>query len=534
MGSQENNFRHEMSHYIANFTKCKFPVWVELRGCPFVGFECKLRCAVPHHSHPLSVSPTCSCRSAFLLHFASFFPPGDSDTTWAYLHVSPFQDKLPRLVVLQCQSSTTLKHSVVTCFRSLSLASPSDLNNMRSTEAHVECFLSSLGLSDYLSTFLSEGFDTIEAVRDITEEDLEQMQVKRGHRRVLQRALGKQSPTNGLADPLSPAPQLQGPACSSHVPMSPPPFNGEGRLHREFTERRSSSAWEHESSQSESSLFTGMDPNLSPSQATFDPKGFIQSESHHPSSVKFFQPPNPKRRYRRHPKPEFKKPLSAYVMFSNTVREQLKGQQISFTEIARTVGERWKTLERSAKEAFEREASEQKDRWTKSMLAYKRTHEYEQHRRYLQQFKDVQQARSAAREAGPSRLSNLDCSNTRSLAMEWEVNNDSREGSGGEAEEGDDMLSHSVNSSSASMSAVTENARYTNKYLPDAFPSKPPTPDASAYLLPPPLLNNSRTRPTIPNLCTLDKHLTESQTLFFKSHTSVRNNPGIWGDTHTL
>ncbi|POV96959.1 hypothetical protein PSTT_15330 [Puccinia striiformis] len=427
---------------------------------------------------------------------------------------------------------------------------------MRSTEAHVECFLSSLGLSDYLSTFLSEGFDTIEAVRDITEEDLEQMQVKRGHRRVLQRALGKQSPTNGLADPLSPAPQLQGPACSSHVPMS---------------QRRSSSAWEHESSQSESSLFTGMDPNLSPSQATFDPKGFIQSESHHPSSVKFFQPPNPKRRYRRHPKPDLnapvgyprrldifkprrvyhltfnllqKKPLSAYVMFSNTVREQLKGQQISFTEIARTVGERWKTLERSAKEtkqaltnripqAFEREASEQKDRWTKSMLAYKRTHEYEQHRRYLQQFKDVQQARSAAREAGPSRLSNLDCSNTRSLAMEWEVNNDSREGSGGRRK-GDDMLSHSVNSSSASMSAVTENARYTNKYLPDAFPSKPPTPDASAYLLPPPLLNNSRTRPTIPNLCTLDKHLTESQTLFFKSHTSVRNNPGIWGDTHTL
>ncbi|POW17674.1 hypothetical protein PSTT_00519, partial [Puccinia striiformis] len=472
---------------------------------------------------------------------------------------------LPRLVVLQCQSSTTLKHSVVTCFRSLSLASPSDLNNMRSTEAHVECFLSSLGLSDYLST----------AVRDITEEDLEQMQVKRGHRRVLQRALGKQSPTNGLADPLS-RPQLQGPACSSHVPMSPPPFNGEGRLHREFTERRSSSAWEHESSQSESSLFTGMDPNLSPSQATFDPKGFIQSESHHPSSVKFFQPPNPKggtavtqslsssftfainkvkkplglnapvgypRRLdifkpRRVYHLTFnllqKKPLSAYVMFSNTVREQLKGQQISFTEIARTVGERWKTLERSAKEAFEREASEQKDRWTKSMLAYKRTHEYEQHRRYLQQFKDVQQARSAAREAGPSRLSNLDCSNTRSLAMEWEVNNDSREGSGGEAEEGDDMLSHSVNSSSASMSAVTENARYTNKYLPDAFPSKPPTPDASAYLLPPPLLNNSRTRPTIPNLCTLDKHLTESQTLFFKSHTSVRNNPGIWGDTHTL
>ncbi|EFP84308.2 uncharacterized protein PGTG_10028 [Puccinia graminis f. sp. tritici CRL 75-36-700-3] len=378
---------------------------------------------------------------------------------------------------------------------------------MRSEEESVEGLLSSLGLADYLSIFYSEGFDTIQALQDITEEDLAQMQVKRGHRRVLQRALGKGSSTNGLLDPNSAVPQRLELGCSSHASVS-----------------QRSGSWDHESSQSDSSFFAGMDPNHSPSPATCDSKGINRpvSESLLESPAQFFLPPKPKRRYRRHPKPDLnapKKPLSAYVMFSNTVREQLKGQQISFTEIARTVGDRWKTLDPSSKEAFEREAAEQKDRWTKSMLAYKRTREYEQYRRYLQQFKEAQQVRSAATEARPKRFSDLDCSSTRSFnAVESEVNNNSCEVSD---VEDDELVPQPYIPSSVPSSERTT----TNNSANDVSPYPSPVTSVSAYRLPPPLTNSSRIRPTIPNLCTLDKHLTESQTRFFKSNCPVRNNP---------
>lgn len=58
-----------------------------------------------------------------------------------------------------------------------------------------------------------------------------------------------------------------------------------------------------------------------------------------------------KRRYRRHPKVDPHapvKPASAYVEFSNVIREEMKGA--SFTEIARRVGERWQALSKQEKE----------------------------------------------------------------------------------------------------------------------------------------------------------------------------------------
>jgi hypothetical protein len=61
------------------------------------------------------------------------------------------------------------------------------------------------------------------ALQEITEEDLAQMQVKRGHRRVLQRALGKVSATNGLLDPNSTVPQRLELGCSSHASVSRKP-----------------------------------------------------------------------------------------------------------------------------------------------------------------------------------------------------------------------------------------------------------------------------------------------------------------------
>lgn len=44
--------------------------------------------------------------------------------------------------------------------------------------------LALLGLSQYREVFLSEGFDTWDTILDITESDLNTLNVKLGHRRV--------------------------------------------------------------------------------------------------------------------------------------------------------------------------------------------------------------------------------------------------------------------------------------------------------------------------------------------------------------
>ncbi|KAI7905269.1 uncharacterized protein BX663DRAFT_550087 [Cokeromyces recurvatus] len=50
-------------------------------------------------------------------------------------------------------------------------------------------FLYTYNLSQYLDTFISEGFDRLSSLFDITESDLITLCVKRGHRRLLQRAI---------------------------------------------------------------------------------------------------------------------------------------------------------------------------------------------------------------------------------------------------------------------------------------------------------------------------------------------------------
>ncbi|KAI8378943.1 hypothetical protein BD560DRAFT_389021 [Blakeslea trispora] len=50
-------------------------------------------------------------------------------------------------------------------------------------------FLTNYKLSQYYDTFVNEGFDRLLSLFDITESDLISLNVKRGHRRVLQRAI---------------------------------------------------------------------------------------------------------------------------------------------------------------------------------------------------------------------------------------------------------------------------------------------------------------------------------------------------------
>lgn len=97
-----------------------------------------------------------------------------------------------------------------------------------------------------------------------------------------------------------------------------------------------------------------------------------------------------KRKYRRHPKPDEhapEKPPSAYVLFSNKVREEVKGDNMSFTDIARLVGERWQKLDPSQKDIFESHAAALKDTYNAQLADYKTTDAYQQYMDYLADFK---------------------------------------------------------------------------------------------------------------------------------------------------
>ena len=97
-----------------------------------------------------------------------------------------------------------------------------------------------------------------------------------------------------------------------------------------------------------------------------------------------------KRRYRRHPKPDEdapEKPASAYVLFSNQIRDEVRTQNLSFTEIARLVGERWQKLDPSEKRKFDARAAENKEEYNRLLAKYKKTESYEKYASYLADFR---------------------------------------------------------------------------------------------------------------------------------------------------
>lgn len=90
-------------------------------------------------------------------------------------------------------------------------------------------------------------------------------------------------------------------------------------------------------------------------------------------------PPPPKRRYRRHPKPDRNapvKPPSAYVMFANDVRSKLKDQNLTFAQLAKATGERWKSLDDTERQRYETMAGEAKKIYNIALEQYKLTPEY--------------------------------------------------------------------------------------------------------------------------------------------------------------
>ena len=69
------------------------------------------------------------------------------------------------------------------------------------------------------------------------------------------------------------------------------------------------------------------------------------------------------------------------------MREDLKGRNLTFTEIAKLVGENWQSLSTLEKEPFESQAQALKDTYQTNLAEYRKTPEYKKYMAYLQEFK---------------------------------------------------------------------------------------------------------------------------------------------------
>ncbi|KAK4128789.1 hypothetical protein N657DRAFT_652373 [Parathielavia appendiculata] len=198
----------------------------------------------------------------------------------------------------------------------------------------LETIFAELGIIQYLDVFLEQGFDTWETILDITESDLDALGVKLGHRRKLQRRIAN---FRGIASDAS----LVSPTQSTAEDLKPQDY-------------------------------------VKPEPPTVD------------SCREVVSLVITKRKYRRHPKPDEnapERPPSAYVLFSNKMREELKGRNLTFTEIAKLVGENWQSLSPAEKEPFESRAQAIKDKYLSDLAEYKKTPEYMEYQSYLQEFK---------------------------------------------------------------------------------------------------------------------------------------------------
>lgn len=75
------------------------------------------------------------------------------------------------------------------------------------------------------------------------------------------------------------------------------------------------------------------------------------------------------------------------ILTQAEVREDLKGQELTFTEIAKVVGERWQILPTGVRETCELQANAAKEKYYTELAEYKKTAEYAQYQEYLVEFK---------------------------------------------------------------------------------------------------------------------------------------------------
>ncbi|EGY18635.1 uncharacterized protein VDAG_09161 [Verticillium dahliae VdLs.17] len=207
----------------------------------------------------------------------------------------------------------------------------------------LDIIFAELGISQYLDIFVEQGFDTWATILDVTESDLDVLGVKLGHRRKLQRRIAN---SRGLA----PEASLVSPVRASSEDTKPE------------------------------------NPNPEPARQETKDTTVVT-----------------KRKYRRHPKADDNapgRPPSAYVLFSNKMRDDLKGRNLTFTKIAKLVGEKWQSLSHIEKEPVETQALNAKEKYNQDLAEYKKTNEFKKYLHYLHDFKQKQLHRTQAVKNG--------------------------------------------------------------------------------------------------------------------------------------
>lgn len=155
--------------------------------------------------------------------------------------------------------------------------------------------LETLGLSQYASVLHENGFDDWDTVLDITEEDLDSLAFKRGHRRILQREIAlARSTESSPENDTNRSPTNAGPGGNAIAALD----GSEKRTKRRYR-------WHPRP-----------DPNAP------------------------------------------KKPKTAYVNFADHLRSDPTIASLTFVNIAREVGRRWQTMDAGPKQEWENQAAQ--------------------------------------------------------------------------------------------------------------------------------------------------------------------------------
>lgn len=72
------------------------------------------------------------------------------------------------------------------------------------------------------------------------------------------------------------------------------------------------------------------------------------------------------------------------------MREDLKSQKLTFTEIAKLVGGNWQCLQPAERDQYESQANAAKDKYRRELAEYRKTPEYRKYAQYLHDFKERQ------------------------------------------------------------------------------------------------------------------------------------------------
>ena len=232
--------------------------------------------------------------------------------------------------------------------RTQSLSLPSMASNII-LSSHLDLSLSHLGLGEYFETLVSHGFDTWDSLAGISEETMAELGIRLGHRRKLQREIASyqgQPRTQPLYSPLAIDGGLQD---GGEEPKSP--HAGQNELETKT------------------------------------------------------EPTKLKRRYRQRRRKDPhapQKPSCNYVLFGNFLRQQPDVAQLSFVEMAKLVGERWKRLSPEDRATWTSTAVEQKSRYITELAEYQQSKEYQHYQDSLRITKIAQEKRALTSEVSPT------------------------------------------------------------------------------------------------------------------------------------